>query len=102
MSSNRANDPEFAEQNIVNFHVAYGSVIIVFTVETHDDGVYWHLTVDREDGYPQIPEILGIATIFFGEDQEIFMTLPTPETFFMKSNSVDVWHKARGNIILPS
>ena len=102
ISSNRAADLEFADQTVVNYNVAYGDVIVIFTVETHDDGVYHHLTVDRTDNYPQIPEVLAICTIFFGEDESIFMTLPSPKVFFQGPNSVDIWHKKRGNIVLPS
>ena len=102
MTSTRANGGNLP---IDKFSVVYGPEgqisIIVFTVENHDDGVYWHLTIDREDQYPTMPEILGIASIFFGEDKSTFVTLPNPDTFFSPVNSVDVWCKERGNIIVP-
>ena len=101
VSAERASDPEAVARYSTAFNSG-GVIVVVFTVENHDDGVYHHLTIDRENGYPSMPEIMAISSIFFGEDQAIFMTMPKPEVFFSEVNPVDVWHKERGNIILPA
>jgi hypothetical protein len=89
------------EQFLNRHGMVWGPFSFFFTVEQHNDGKYWHLSVSNTDRYPSWDELMIFRSVFFDDDMEVFQVLPSIDQYVnVAEHCFHLWHKTESKIIL--
>lgn len=91
--------PEETLQMATRFGMRAGPFVLIFTVEDHHDGRYWHLSVSHSDRYPNWDELMTFRAVFFEDDMEVFQVLPRCDEYVnLHTNCFHLWHKTESRV----
>lgn len=93
-------DPLWLMNNIENHGMVAGPYTLIFSVEKHDDSIYWHLSISHKDRYPTWDELMMFRSFVFNDDMEVIMIMPKVDEYVnLHQRCFHLWHNTKSNII---
>jgi hypothetical protein len=90
----------FFVNNVDKYGFAWGPFGVLFSVEQHEDGIHWHLSVSHQERYPSWDELMAFRACLFDDNQEVIQVLPSAEEYINVHNrTFHLWHKTGSSIV---
>lgn len=96
-------DPRWMAEHMANYGMVAGPFSIIFSVEQHEDGIQWHLSLAHKDRYPDWDELMMFRSFIYDDDMEVIMVMPPVKEYVnLHKNCFHMWHNTSSHIMKAS